>query len=795
MNKKKNLSLLICFFFVVVLFLPTLNRPWLIYDERIIYDSFYFPLTASFGDIFEIINKIGLNFNVLSSNSIYSSNYIIRTSPFGFLFCSIAGFIFKKNAFLFHLLNLTLHLINTGLFYFILRTISKKINQMSGFTNEFLIVLLTSIWAVHPIMTESVLLTTNFGATLSYCFFFSFLLDFLVNKHKNNSLLRRTIIPLIFLIPMLTNEYIVTLPLVFFIVSFYDTYKNNSFQKAMKKSSEETIPYFIGLFAYMIFFLFLSSHRVIYSTLENQLIVLIERIFWLAPQIFFHLLKLVFYPKTLSIDQSLFVTVGKTLFSPYSVFCILFFFIFLFVPLIFFLTKRKFSNLFLISWSFFFALLPFLHIITPSYLLAAERYLYCPLALMIFGLSIILFKETNQKLTVITRTILSFVLVFCLIRSYVRTLDWKNNFTFINSTFKITKDPLLKSTKLFMLAEAVNLYGPSQAERANRYFLSTIDLLNEAKKETLKLKSKHQKNLPLVIKSYGLDYDSILAKIAFLEVTTRCLKLNENYHVGLDILKPYMKSPQKLDPRIFEYYTSWLILDKKIEEAKKILLKTNSIYSHISSILMPLYDIAMKYDNDKISAEKYLTDALKFYPLDISILGKAILFYQGQKNNFLAAEYAYLYGLITNSKIAYRQSLSNYTDAGSFRNAKKAIKKLIKIDPKDPESLYFISEYYHKTNDKQKALSILTDAYSISLQSGTNKKLTFDIGHTLAKLYHLLGNNEQAIPLAKNIYSFTGNDTESLIKLAKLYKSLGLKEDLNHCLGKLQALGKGIKSG
>lgn len=781
---KSNLYILICLFIVAILFIPTLNRPWLIYDERIIYDSFYFPLPSSFSELFEIINQIGSHFNVVSSNSLYSSNFIIRACPLTFVLYEFTSFIFKKNHVLFHLLSLTLHLINTCLFYLILKTCIRK--------NRFLLVILTLIWAVHPIMTESILLTTNFGATLSYLFFFGFLLDFLINRQKNNSLIRQIIIPAIYLIPLFTNEYIITLPLVFFIISFFETYKTNPLKKAFANTAKETRPYFTGLAIYLFFFLFKLNFRIVHSTVENQLLVLIERIFWLAPQIFFHHLKLVFYPKLLSTDQSLFVTLGKTIFSPYSVFCILFLFGWLFIPLILFINKRRFSNLFLISWTFFFALLPFLHILAPTYLLAAERYLYCPLALMIFGLSKILMDRAGQRPTPTIPIILSFILAVCFIRSYVRTLDWKENFTFLSSTFKVTKDPLLKATKLFMIAETVGLLDRTQPQISQKYFLSTIDFLNNAKKEILPLKLKYQKHLPLIIKSYGLDYDAILAKIAFLEVTTRCLKLNENYQVGLNILKPYMKRPQKLDPRIFEFYSNWLILDKKLAEAKTILEKSNSIYPHISSILMPLYDIATKYDKDEVQAEKYLSEALQFYPLDVSILGKAILFYQEQKNYLLAARYAYLYGLITQSKIAYGQALVNYLDGERPQDAGTVANKLIQIAPNDPESLYFISKYYYKINNKEKAISILSSAYALSLQSNTNKKLTFDIGHTLAKLYHLSGDNEQAISLAKNIFNFTGNDSESLIKLARLYKSLKLTEDFNHCVNKLQSLGKVI---
>ena|SRR3989338_10016487 len=74
---------LICFVIISLLFIPTFNRPWLIYDERIISEGIYFASPITFGEIFEILNRFGFSFNTLSSNTIYSSNYITRTCPFG----------------------------------------------------------------------------------------------------------------------------------------------------------------------------------------------------------------------------------------------------------------------------------------------------------------------------------------------------------------------------------------------------------------------------------------------------------------------------------------------------------------------------------------------------------------------------------------------------------------------------------------------------------------------------------------------------------------------------------------
>src|SRR3989338_10175699 len=78
---KINFLLIIPVVIICILFTHTLNRPWLSYDERLIFDSVYFITPRTFKEIFEIIQNLGLDFNVLSSNPIYSSNYIKRVCP------------------------------------------------------------------------------------------------------------------------------------------------------------------------------------------------------------------------------------------------------------------------------------------------------------------------------------------------------------------------------------------------------------------------------------------------------------------------------------------------------------------------------------------------------------------------------------------------------------------------------------------------------------------------------------------------------------------------------------------
>ena len=126
---------------------------------------------------------------------------------------------------------------------------------------------------------------------------------------------------------------------------------------------------------------------------EKSFIITLERIFWFAPQIFFHYLKLIFLPINLSIDQGSFVKFAKTIFDPYAVFCsfLMSGAVLLTLTSLIRVRKKKYFYFFILLFPFFLSLIPFLHIISPLYNIASERYLYLPLFFLVFGFAHVLF--------------------------------------------------------------------------------------------------------------------------------------------------------------------------------------------------------------------------------------------------------------------------------------------------------------------------------------------------------------------------------------------------------------------
>ncbi len=763
-KNKLNNELLFCLTVLSIIFIPTLSRSWLYYDENIIYENKYFPVPLSLSEIPEIIKNLGFNFNIVSSNLMYSSNQVIRTSPFGQILWMTINCFFKGNPFYYHLFNFLLHVINTCFVFYIFKFFlrDKKL--------KFLPLLFSLIWAIHPVMIEPILLSTNIGATFSYMFLLGFILDFLKNRSQNLSLVRIILIPILFLIPMLTNEYIISLPFLLFMISFSQSYKESGFSSSMKNATKETVPYIIGFLIYSFYFFFIAGFKSS-QTLNPDIEIILERVFWLSPQIFFHLLKLVFYPYTLSIDQTIFVKLGDSRLDPYSIFCLMFLLCFLTIPLIYFLKQKEEWALFL-SWGFFISLFPFLHILFPSYTLSAERYLYIPLLFILLGIALLIKNKTKNKIKSFVFILLILALSICFTRSKLRTSEWSDNYSFINSTYKNTNNNFFKAVKLGMLGKMIPVFEPLKTQESKKYFIEAIDFLESAKKdfENKKASSKEIK----ILTSYGIDPDSFLLKIAFLLASSKCIELNEPVTVGLEILSPFKDKIEKASPSIVELYSYFLIKEKRYGEARSILEKSLDQYPNDPLILNKLIEIHSEHLRDLTKAEYYLKKEFEKFPYDPSILKKGVEFYYRNNDLSSASKYSYLLGLRTQSLKYYTQAFSIFMLLKDFNSPLMVsiASKLEKYGNNDPETLYLLSKYFYIKNDPNKSLKVLTKAYEISKSININPDLYVEIIFNLAKLNIISGDKRIAASLTEDLAQLTNSYPKYSPLLDTLYKML-----------------------
>lgn len=757
-------QLILCMLIVFIFYSFTLNRPWIIYDEDFIYKEIYVPIASSFNEIFEILGLFGLVNNFTSGNFIYSSNSVVRTNIFDLPILMFIAFLFKKNAFSYHLLNLILHISCTLLVFLIL----KKWFSYFAKLNLFLISILTLIWALHPVHVETVLLATNIGPLISYLTFFILFYDFLCNKEKNTSLIRRIILPLIFLFTMLRNELIATLPMLLFIFVFFEGIKNKSLKTAFITAWQQTLPYLIGLFLYIFYFLF-SNYSFYQLTQNNFHILTLERIFWLAPQIITHHLKLIFYPKELSIDASAYIKIARELLDPYPITCLLLMIIFLLIPPTFFIWKKRGYILNLTTWLLFVSLIPFSQIAFPTYTLAQERYLYIPCFILIFGFTAFCAKYLQNKLQVnLIASTLVITLLILGTRAFIRTQDWKDSYTLISSAIESSPQKLYKA---FRIKDLYSFFE-NKPEAIKKLKLADSLLVKQIK--TWEAEKKKYQNEPLILKAYGLDLTSLIIKATYQLCYYDFSRDKNNYKQCLELFNPLVKYIDYFDSRALELYANLLIENGNINGGKDVFEYAHDKYPNHSFILISLIRLYRDIEKNTSKAKDYLLKARQLYPYSKDILFEALRYYQAAQDLEEYLYHAYLYGLRAHSKFAYLEALKGFLSLKKMEEGKRTVEKLINLDANDPTILYIASKYYIQTENYKKAIELLDQGLSLVRTSGSNLELGFDITHALSKLFMSLGDTQQALYYAKEALSFANSNPGNVAKIKKLLDELGV---------------------
>ena len=674
--KVKYLFFFITILIVFISFAHTLNYPWKEFDEQIIFNETYLPIASSFSQIFDYISYFGLNNHFEASNPFYSTVSNIRCDPVNNLITLFVQFFLKKNPFNYHLLSLILHILNTGILFFLINKISKSYVKTNNLLRLSLVSALTLTWSLHPVNVESVLFAANWSALLTY--FLCLLLFWYFIKLESLFFKNSLILFFLFLIPIFNSEYSVTMPLILFFYSFANyrfSKENSSFPQALEFAFKRTIPLFLALFIFIIYFLSNITKANIHQASSSTSVTL-ERIFWLSPQIFFHFIKLILFPKHLSIDQTALVKLSQPIFEPYSIFCsILMCLTFLLLVISFYLLQKRFYYLFFISLCpFLLALLPFLHIISPAYCLASERYLYFPLLMLIFGLSHTLFfllsKNKFGKSSAIATIIISLIPCTLGIRTHVRSIDWKDSLSLFSSSIDEIPDSLLKVLRLQM-AGSILTFQHNDKES----LIKGVKLLNQAQEilsKTFSRLNSENINPPAILKAYGLDSKTQEAKTAYFLALTKS-GLEQDSNTAYELLKPYMQNTLLTDTPIVDFYLELLFSKNNFDEAERIL--RFAIKQKINPVIFIGQSIIgeNKY-HDLTSSEKYLKESFKYFPYDSRTLLSLKELYLKQKNLNEYARFSYLYGIRTHSEESLKDALKIFTTL----NDKKMISKVNK---------------------------------------------------------------------------------------------------------------------
>ncbi len=648
-----------------------------LFDEITPFKETYLPVCFSLNEMFELISKLGLNQHFEATNTLYSNIVSLRCNPFGTFHTLLAQFVFKKNPVSYHLYSLILHLINTGLVFLIINSTGTK------FTILPLMRLLTALvfsflWAVHPANIESVLLLTNYNTLLSYtlCFLTVYIYFNKIFNLKASGLGLYISAFILYLFALFTAEFHFMLPVV--ILSYSLAYGNN-----LLKSLKVTSPLFIAAILFVLFFSISNTGINLKSQGSFQLII--ERILWLAPQIYFHFFKLVLFPLKLSIDQPLLVNLGKSLLDPYSLFCILFLLVILALSLISLLrSKKAFPFIYVIFIPAIISLSPFSQIFAPLYNMASERYLYLPTFLFIFGISHFVFYITskiNTKRAYILLLVVGLITSIYSIRAFVRTLDWKDSFSLYYSAIQATDNPLNKAFRYKGLTPQDKIYARFPEHFVDpKYLKLAYENLEIALKNLEADKTKYQHKIPKIIKFYGLDPESLISKAGYYLSQTD-FTLNKDYKRALDIITPYTTDLTKFDSAALSFYGALLFYNQLPDKAESILRKALQITPYSTKIIFPLCDLIQINNKDSSEIEKLMLKAVYYFPYDTYTLYRLTKFYRQKSNLKAFAYYSYIYGLRHHSiqdLISAERVYLHLGNKESSRMVREGIKRLEK---------------------------------------------------------------------------------------------------------------------
>lgn len=366
-----------------------------------------------FDDIGQLLNNPQIvNFHPLSyflGSTYYSGNPFelvgLYYKPLFTLTISIL-FQFSKSAFIFHALQLTIHIINSILLYFIFTKFFK--DKLSFF--------LALIFLIHPANAESVLYVSDMQEPLFTLFGLSALLISASIILDNRKLI---VISVLLFLSILSKEtgllYLLTIPLYSFLFNKKYIYKLSGISAGV---------FLVYLFLRFFIAKIYINHQAIAPIMSAGFI---ERLLTI-PKIIYSFLLLYFFPKNLSWGQHWIVKSADTnnfLFPLFVVFLITFLLVLLLYYLKVFRNERKtlifFGVVSIIGLGFHSQLI-------PLDFTFSERWIYFPI-IGFLGLTGVIINEISLRNKNWIYVILGIIVILLSARTFLRTFDFRNNYT------------------------------------------------------------------------------------------------------------------------------------------------------------------------------------------------------------------------------------------------------------------------------------------------------------------------------------------------------------------------------
>ena len=349
--------------------------------------------------------------------------------------------IFGPNPFFFHLFQLIFHIASAILIYYLFK----------HFFKETIALILTIIFLVHPSNVE----TVSFSMPEILFTIVGLIGIFIFIRSKNLSITKIFLSTVILLIALLMKETAI----VFFVLVYLYLllFKKNN-KNILINYSIFTV---ILLMAYFLFRLsgggLYVQERGLFPIMRISLATRLINI----PSIIFYYLKMFFYPMNLAIAQHWVIKSPNFM----NFFLPLIYEALLFSGAIFYIIKKK-NKIFVFFFLWFLiGLLPHLQII-PLNMTVAERWLYFPMIglLGMVGMVLNRLKIKNQISKIIFILITITVVFIFSIRSFCRTLDWKNGLILFSHDIKKDSSFDLQNNM------GVELFRVGHYNEAKKYF-------------------------------------------------------------------------------------------------------------------------------------------------------------------------------------------------------------------------------------------------------------------------------------------------------------------------------------
>lgn len=717
------ISLLITLLLVFVIYFPSLTREWQFFDERTFYGEGLFPIATSIAELIEIIKTYAFTYHIGSQNTFFSNIVTIRANVLGAILNMITMFLLKNNSFFYHLIQISLHLINTSLVWLVFHTIFKSGSATKN-SIYFLCSIFALLWALHPANIESVLLGTNWTSLLTYAISFWLVYKILgfitANLYK---LPLKTIIlyTILFCTSLLISEYSYALPFIIFFLVFSLSFKQtNNIKESFKSSINMCIPFIVGIILFVSFYLFKFTFLTNTDLISNKYIDFsLERFLWLTPQIFVYFFKLFFYPNELSLYQTTYIKLADSLFSPYAVMASTLFFLFLFLPaVLFYIFKSKSKSYLLLTiYMFLFSLLPFLHIISPTYCLIAERYCYVPLFFLLLIGAFVIGEYKFFRFPKALIPALIIILIPLSTRAVTRMQDWKDTVTIFSADFKYNLSDLHKGQIHSVLVYHLNEVGDLLEMRKQ-----SVPALISLNKALEKLKTKEVVSEPETLKRYGLDRNSLILRAAFAIADIRFNFLKEPADFVLNLYEPYIKANlDNAGTSQINIYAKLLNSTGRLDEAIKVLENAQKRYPYSPQLIYTLSNLYLETNQIK-KAENIINEGYKIYPSYARMLLRKAKIAKLKNDIESQAKYQYLLGLRTHSNGNYQKAAQLYLRLNKLAKARISLQKSLYIDDKDPITLLLLSKYHQLNKDAGKIIPTLELA--LTNAQSRNLKLT-----------------------------------------------------------------------